>query len=178
MKPEISEKLAGMGVTMAAVFVPFSQSRNAKESQPSLNWRVTLKKGEREIVTRDYTQGCGHCPAYKNPPNCGSALQHRAIVSECETGMAAVVEASGTVRASLKNKVTAPDLADVLHSLLLDSSAIDCGGFAEWCDEYGYDSDSIKARGMFDACMDTALKMRGAFGDSGMRELQEIFQDY
>lgn len=57
------------GVTLDSVFVPFSQSRNAKaeDGKPweSLNWRVTLKRNGREVLTTDYAQGVAYAPASK-----------------------------------------------------------------------------------------------------------------
>src|SRR5690606_27827140 len=45
------------GLTVAAVFVPWSQSRNKGERSPSLNWRVTLQCKGRDVLTCDYSAG-------------------------------------------------------------------------------------------------------------------------
>lgn len=52
-----------------------------------------------------------------------------------------------------------PSIADVMHSLLLDA---DCTNqsFQDWCDEYGYNSDSIKDLNIYKACCDTAVALR------------------
>lgn len=167
--------LERMGLTMDAKFVPFSQSRNKGEKHPSLNWSVTIKKDGREVLTTDYMQGSGHTTAYKNPVRFNNPKrdldQHttnKNIREECETGR---ICAPG-----FKGKVDAPDLADVLHSLLLDSSALDCRDFEDWCGDLGFEPDSIKARSIYDACIAIGLKMRGTFGDKTMRELHELFE--
>jgi hypothetical protein len=167
--------LSAMNVTLAAEFVPFSQSRNKDEKGPSLNWKITLRKDGRDVLSCDYMQGCAHCPAYnlsvKEAGNRDSILRDNLIRRECETGKTARPALIGG------KKIDPPDLADVFYSLLLESSAIDSGGFADWCAEYGYSEDSIKARAMFDSCIDTALKLRGAFGESTLAQLRELFED-
>lgn len=61
----IDSALADLGLTVESVFVPFSQSRNKAEKHKSLNWRVTVKRNGRDILTTDYSAGAGHCPGYK-----------------------------------------------------------------------------------------------------------------
>lgn len=169
--------LSAMGVTMTATFVPFSQSRNKAEKNPSLNWRVTIKLRDRVVIADvDYMQGCAHCPAYKLSAAVAGAqnsvTRMRLIREECNSGRVAIPGRLQKAGAALP----APSLADVMQSLLLDGNVIDAGSFEDWCNEYGYDADSIKARGMYDDCLQIALKLRGAFGDKTMRELNELFE--
>ena len=49
----IDAVLAKHGITLASVFVPFSQSRNKGEKNPSLNWKVTILSNGREVLTTD-----------------------------------------------------------------------------------------------------------------------------
>lgn len=172
--------LEQMGVTLSAEFVPFAQSRNKKEKEPSLNWLVTLKKGDREVLTTDYMQGCGHCPAYQrnnfNTPTVNPANEKRAaIAQECATGF----EAKGGMMGGQfkRGRKLEPEVIDVFYSLLSDSSVLDCRDFADWASDFGMDADSIKARAMYDACMADALKLRAAFGDKTMSDLRELFED-
>lgn len=173
-----------MNVTVDAVFVPFSQSRNKDETPPSLNWRVTLKKDGREVITTDYMQGSAHCHAYKNPAKFGNGNRDsyttaQRIARECETGrIGAPYFASVGAHGKGKSAVPAPDAVDVLASLLCDASALDSGVFSDWCADMGMDDDSIAARGIYDACMETALKLRAAFGGQKMDELRELFADF
>jgi len=172
--------LEQMGVTLSAVFVPHSKSRN-KDGVPSLNWRVTLKKGDREVLTADYSQGCAHCPAYKTPIKFASGkrdeyLTNKAIAKECETGKRARSLGTGGPHFTEGGKIPAPDLADVFYCFLADSRVLDSRDFADWASDLGMDTDSIKARNVYDACMADALKMRAAFGDKTMTELHELFE--
>lgn len=98
---------AALGLTMAAEFVPFSQSRNAKPREDgkvwrSLNWRVTINRGRPDIngpgpgpttqvvLTTDYSAGDGHTPSGKRRKPFGVSksdrdLEHM-IAWECEHG--------------------------------------------------------------------------------------------
>jgi hypothetical protein len=70
-----------------------------------------------------------------------------------------------------------PTLTDVLYALNSDAQSV-CHGqtFEDFCADFGYDDDSRKAEGIFNACRDTwcALIRLGADFD----ELSELFQDY
>lgn len=61
----IDSVLAELGLTVESVFVPFSQSRNKAEKHKGLNWKVTVKRNGRDVLTTDYGAGIGHCPGYK-----------------------------------------------------------------------------------------------------------------
>lgn len=71
-----------------------------------------------------------------------------------------------------------PDALDVIYSLVMDSSVLDAGGFENWAADYSYDTDSRSAESTYRACLDIALKMRGAIGESGLETLRDAFQDY
>lgn len=57
--------MAALGLTVESVFVPFSQSRNKDAETPNLNWRVTIKRNGRDVLTTDYSAGLAHAPGYK-----------------------------------------------------------------------------------------------------------------
>lgn len=61
--------------------------------------------------------------------------------------------------------------------MLLDAYAVDCGSFEDWCAEFGFSSDSIKARTAYDECLATWLKLRAAFGENTLADLRELFED-
>jgi hypothetical protein len=58
-------EIAALGLTVESRFVPFSQSRSKDESRATLNWRVTVKRHGRDVLTTDYSAGIAHCPGYK-----------------------------------------------------------------------------------------------------------------
>lgn len=176
---EASEKIQAamdaQGLTVESVFVPFSQSRNAGNKDLSLNWRVTLKRNGREVVTTDYTAGAGHCPAYKlsmkEAGGRNSIMRHEMLRHECETGR--VYRRYGPGVAKIE-----PDAVSVVWSLTRDADVLDAGGFEEWASEYGYDADSRKAEKIYRDCLDLALKLRAGLGDEGLRALREAGEGY
>jgi hypothetical protein len=172
-------------------FVPFSQSRNAKPKEKgakpwrSLNWRVTFTRDGRDVLTTEYSAGEAHCPAYKNmKPGLRDTVDGRAAIDAELEGGFWVATAPGFMRHALpiytgaagerKRKKIEPSLRDVWASVANDSDVLDAGGFADWADSLGYDSDSMKAKAIFDTCLDIALKLRGALGDSLLAEMREL----
>jgi hypothetical protein len=70
-----------------------------------------------------------------------------------------------------------PKVADVLHSLIMDSSAAD-ENFHDWCANYGYSDDSIKAMNTYKACLEIAVALRKHFSPDTLRQVRELLQDY
>ena len=182
-KAAIATALESLKLTVAARFVPFSQSRNKAEKSPSLNWVVTVKRDGRDVLTTNYGAGMAHCPSYnKKPPAAWDRparfWQSLAGAAECENGHALQTYTSWSGFRHDKEKPILPDPVDVFYSLISDSSVLDHGGFEQWAAEYGYDADSRSAESIYRACLEIALKMRAAISASGMAELQTAFQDY
>lgn len=182
-KADIVATLESIKLTVESVFVPMSQSRNKDESLPTLNWNVTVKLNGRDILTTDYSAGMAHCPAYdrKVPDTYNRPLKtwrEDACRAECEKGFPVVAFTTwGGFRHDMKSPIK-PDSVDLMHSLVMDSDVLESGGFEEWAADLGYDTDSRKAESIYRACLEIALKMRGALGDAGLAKLREAFQDY
>lgn len=163
------------GLSVAAVFVPWSQSRNKGERSPSLNWRVTLQCKGRDVLTCDYSAGSSHCPASRrsfNTPTVNPANEKRdAIRQECETGFST----RGGLFCGQFKRGTAikPDARAVISSLLHDAAVLDVGRFADWAAEYGMDADSIKARAVYDECIAHAVAFRAAVGPAMFDALRD-----
>lgn len=170
---------AALGLTLRTKFVPFSQSRHAANdtgdtpSKRSLNWSVTLERNGRDVLTTDYSAGIAYCPAYDQRAR-WTLDYTRAIVDETETGFA-VIPNRNVIR---KGKAINPDAASVIASLVLDASVLDAGGFEDWANECGYDTDSRAAEAIYRACLEIALKLRAAIGDAGLETLRAAAQDY
>ncbi len=154
-----------LGLTMTTEFVPWSASRHEGATHPSLNWKVTLHKGAKPILTTDYSAGMGHCRSYKQGKM--SMDEYDEVKRECQTGH----HKMGSTAARL-------ELADVLHSLASDADVIDYSSFEEWADMGGWDTDSRKAEAVYRACLEIGLKLRAALGDAGLAQLREACQDY
>lgn len=182
---EFAEACDAAGITIAATFVPFSQSRNKSERQPSLNWRLDiLVKGRVALSGVDYMQGCGHAPAYKNPimfPGRPTKVDQwrtdQAIKMECESGRISSTFAADNVFSSARI-IPPPSVADVMYSLLCESESLDYSSFSEWCENLGYSDDSIKARAAYDACLATGLALRAALGAETLSNLHNLSREY
>lgn len=181
-KQEIEDFMAARGVTVEAVFVPFSQSRNKASGWRSLNWRVTLKVKGREVLATDYSAGIGHTPSRKadKAPACYSGnlrmWKEDAGAFEIENGFAAIPAFSGVYPD--KKRPLLPEARDVLYSLAIDASVLNSGGFEDWAAEMGFDTDSRKAEADYRAALEIALKLRAALGDEGFAALQAACEDY
>lgn len=174
MTPEIA--IAALGLTVTSEFVPFSKSRNADSDWQSLNWKVTVQRQGRDVLTTDYSAGSAHCPINANLAKIPPEDRWGVVKMECECGYA-VKYYHGRAHPQ-KGKKIEPNPVDVLYSLTMDSDVLNYAGFEDWADSFGYDSDSRAAESTYRACLDIALQFRAAIGDSGMDKLAEAFQDY
>jgi hypothetical protein len=68
-----------------------------------------------------------------------------------------------------------PKIAEVLHSLFLDASASDYN-FSDWCEEYGYSDDSIKALNTYKQCLEIATNLRKAFDAETRKQIEEVIE--
>lgn len=123
-------------------------------------WRVSLMKGKTKFETPFYT-GFGHrkqVQAMPTPPYRKGTLAYEQWAKSAF-------------------KPQAPHAADVMHSLLLDGEAIN-ESFTDWADNYGYDSDSIKALRTYEQCCATGKELRKLFTHAELETLREMMQDY
>lgn len=192
------------GITVKAEFVPFSKSRNAgnkdERGNPiySLNWKVTLQRNGRDVITTDYSAGIGHCPSYnkKAPTNWDRPVrfwQSAVCEWECENGFEAAMKPfmrDFTRRQKMRSQADLengkpceffpilPGAANVVASLISDSDVLNYGKFEEWARDFGYDADSISAEKTYRACLEIALQVRAGLGETVLSELSEAARDY
>ncbi len=182
-KEKLTAAMADLGLTVKATFFPWSKSRNYKEggkvTERTLNWNVIVQKDGRDVLTTGYSAGIGHCPSYR--ANDKSVDQKDAIVFETEHGRVAgrlVASALRGLVTSAPGKSILPDSADVMSGLLADASVIDHPTFESWASDLGLDTDSRKAEATYRACLEIALQLRAAVGESGLQKLRDAAQDY
>lgn len=210
----VSDWMNRHGVKVESVFVPWSQSRNRDERetdwsgkktnrpQRSLNWRVTITRNGREVVSLDYSSGIGHAPCYmQSPPKTDpeySAYMAR-LIAETETGFKTKRNPFATGYESdhvsfdmepdpdpkrareykPRRKIAIkPGAVNVLACLAMDSHVLDAGGFESWASDYGYDTDSRAAEKIYRECLEQALKFRAGLGDSALDELRDATRDW
>lgn len=196
--------MAERGLTVESTFVPFSQSRNKDEPHPSLNWKVTLQRKGRPVLTCDYQAGAAYCPGYNAPM--GEALgfearryrrrdgtlrsatdaeklkQYRDAVTraECESGVLMRLDqwathvSVNTFKPGPKGAPIMPDPVDVFASLVRDSDVLESGGFESWAADCGYDVDSRKAEAIFRLCVEHALALAGAIGHADLARARDL----
>lgn len=70
-----------------------------------------------------------------------------------------------------------PQIAAIIHSLLLDAEAGN-ESFSNWCDNFGYDSDSISAFDTYQACEKIAKQLNNLFNREQLQTLRDLLQDY
>lgn len=121
-------------------------------------WRVTLSS-KAGFHSFDYFTGLGHrtkAAPMHNPPR---------------------INTIAWVNWQKTRKPRKPKVVDVLHSLILDASAAD-ENFHDWCANYGYSDDSIKAMNTYKACLETAQALRKHFSPDTLHAVRELLQDY
>jgi hypothetical protein len=91
-----------------------------------------------------------------------------------KTGLAHVIKAKSSF---FNDKPKPPTLEDVLYSLIADSRAAELS-FGDWCDEYGYEEDSISAFYIYRECCETAKKLKTIYSRNEIEEIKEFLKDY
>lgn len=143
-------------VRVEALWVPQRFSRNANDRKnPTLNYLVCISKSDGERFTCEYQAGMGHI---KRHP----LKRHEHRIPDAEI-------------AEQTTKPFSPKAADILYCLI---SEMTDEAFEDWCSNFGYDTDSQKARETYDACRDTTVKLGRILGPQLVSDLQELFQDY
>ena len=70
-----------------------------------------------------------------------------------------------------------PKVADVLHSLINDADAADYN-FHDWCDNFGYSNDSIKALNTYRECLEIGVALRKHISPETLKKVRELLADY
>lgn len=166
---QITETLKTENINFTVVHVGFTY----KGDWPCDEWRVTFSKGKESLTTEYYT-GTGHRilnPQYKNDRFAKIDLgKARNYLKKGETpkNEALFLKLSKTVL---------PEVASVLHSLMLDAQALE-RGFTDWCNDFGYDGDSISAFDTYRACCENGKKLQKVFSRDTLVKIEELLQDY
>jgi len=176
------------GLSISAEFVPWSKSKYKEptkldpEPRPGLSWTVTISRNGRYVITTDYKQGVGHIP--NDWGNSRKPWASRERNRTTESGKYPVYKPSDAQAGydfdrnwvPKSKPLPTPTLAEVMYCLVLDSNVLNAGGFENWASEYGYDTDSISCKQMYEIMINQALVLRG--GGLNLDQLSELFQDY
>jgi len=72
-------------------------------------------------------------------------------------------------------EIIPPKIEDILYSLQVDSGALD-EPFKDWCSNFGYDDDSMKAKKIYEACQEMGFIYKSLPIDH--EQAAEFFQEY
>ncbi len=164
-------------------FVPFSISRNSEEKDKTLNWKVTLKSPKGQM-TFDYQKGIGHLPYPQGIFTTMKKYQanelNQVLNDAVEKGVARKITVSnGEVNIRMGNaEFPHPKMKEILESLSLDSDSRHYLSFESWAKEYGYDSDSISAKKVYNSCQKIAENLSKVLGgESKIEQVKEIIYE-
>jgi len=167
-----------LGLSVQAQFVPWSESRHRGDPNPSLNWKVTLVRDGRGLLTTDYGAGLGHCPSHKYGDR--SKIQRDLVTFECEHGYhARWYDSTNRVDfAGLKRKPILPDTCSVVAALVGDSDALNYPRFEEWASDHDVNPDSRAGEATYRASLEIGLALRNGLGEDGLRQLIEACKEF
>lgn len=162
----VNEYLKAQGVTFAAVLTG-SGKRDDWECD---SWSVSFTRYPKGVVngsnitlTTDYHTGIGHRQSRQPMP---------ADIKRLGKNILARVDWE-----RMWLKPVTPQAASVLYSVLSDASGAE-QNFLDWCSDFGYDSDSMKAHKVYTACCELLQKVRSFFTNEERAAMQELLQDY
>jgi len=72
-------------------------------------------------------------------------------------------------------KPVKPSVADVLQALILEAYAAD-QSFSDWCAEYGYSDDSLKALNTYKQCCEIATMLRKHIGRDALEKARSALE--
>lgn len=124
-------------------------------------WRVTFNRGNKK-ESFEYFTGIGHRVSKVTMPD---------IIRKSPRSVAA----ERWIKENVKPHT--PQAAGVLYSLLTDTSATE-QSFANWCADFGYDTDSRKAFSVYEACQQNADKLFKLFTLEERTKLSTLLEDY
>ncbi|UAV90035.1 hypothetical protein REC_186 [Pseudomonas phage REC] len=155
----VAEYLKAQGITFAAVLTG-SGKRDDWECD---SWSVSFSRDKKERFVTDYHTGIGHRQSKHPMP---------ADIRRLAPNILARVDWERTWL-----KPVTPQAASVLYSVLRDAEGAE-QNFLDWCGDYGYDTDSMKAHKVYTACCELLQKVRAFFTNGERQAMLEMLQDY
>jgi hypothetical protein len=131
-------------------------------------YSVTITKGDRKFTFR-YGNSINNSGEYILFPsreriNLKKNVNGKPIMSSKDYGF---LNGSNSKR---NENFKVPSAYDILASL----TKYDVGSFENFCDEFGYDKDSIKAHKIYDAVLNEWSNIKMLYSDTEIAKLQEI----
>lgn len=171
-RAQIEKILANCEVTFSVIYAgETKQAFGETQSHPMGKWSVafTVRDGRAAHEEFEFFTGLGHRKPNESPMAKASAHSLRSVSKR--------MLAWEKHYKNYPDKPQAPHPADVLHSIILDSSAVG-QSFESWCSDFGYDTDSRKAYATYEACQKNADKLARVFDTTARTAIAEALQDY
>lgn len=124
------------------------------------SWRVRFYRTGKHIATDFYT-GIGRREPLKRAPKAPENKRSAAYENWAHHWV----------------KPVTPTAANVLHSLLMDAQGAE-QSFDYWAADYGYDTDSIKALNIYNACCEIRHQVNTFFTHAEREQLRAMLEDY
>jgi hypothetical protein len=77
----------------------------------------------------------------------------------------------------LEDRPKVPENADIMYSLTRDAEAANMS-FRDWCADFGYSDDSLKALEIYRACCDIGVELMKVFTRDELATMREALQDF
>jgi len=154
---------------------------NNSNFKDSDQWQITFKKAGKFSESFDFYTGSGH--RINNSGVSLSPANKKYIDSvKAVTGLSNALVRESKQEKLVKNifvqsYAVTPTQASVLYCLLLDAESGSMS-FDDFCDNFGYDSDSMSDFKIYQACMAITKQVQKLFTCSERQQLQELLQDY
>lgn len=176
-RAKVETILQEAGVTFSAIYLG-EQKTGFDKSTPwqcdKYSCALTKGNGREAHEEFDFYMGIGN---RKVPQKGSSYLSYRQELSYIKGCGPAEKRRRMAALNKQYAKPVAPHPADLLYSLISDSSAAE-QTFANWCSDFGYDTDSRKALQTYEACQENTDKFRRVFTRAQIEALAEALQDY
>lgn len=151
----------------------FKKDFSGDKAWPCDEWQVTFRNESKNQIDTEYSTGIGHRVLRHIYKNDNKAKKDFIAVKNHLTPK---TERNITLLLAI-SEPTKPTPASVLYSLISDSSALDTS-FEYWCDDYGYDTDSIRHFNIYQQCCNIGKQMKQVFTNKQIETLKEMLQDY
>lgn len=169
--------LASFGITYTALYMGVAKDALGGNTEMD-RWSVAFTKGDgREAYEEfDYYTGMGHRAPATADDKKRAAWGYQGLTENDKKGLTSYGRRYLADVEKLRKPVS-PAAAGVLYCLFMDIET-STTTFRNWCNEFGYDDDSIKARNTYDACQGNSDKLMRIFNHQQIAQLREALQDY
>lgn len=177
---QVAQFLADNKIKVSHQFLGFAKNINGQDWQAD---RFLIKFKDVEF---DFNVGIGNRlsdnkldkSCYTWSALCKEALRElKGMYSDCNKVLYSVDHIPTKYDKTHKNMAVAPTPASVLYCLISDSEANEYS-FNDWCDNFGYNNDSIEAFNTYQACCKIGKDLLRVFTRTQIESLREILQDY